>query len=219
MIRLGSWFFCATFVSGAALLGCGGGGGGGGGGSSGAKTAQELVPRDNTISGWTVDPDNSKTAGMVAATATNALDTEALIDGAAADFFRSPSTPVEFDWQNYVNSSVTDAPDGATVVLYVLQMPSETQASGLYAALRSASLYTRKQGTSDDWVDPSSPLVGTDSRVQNTGDTWWINFYKGIFYVEVNLTPSQGPAPDYTPGNANTKVEAFRFAQAIAGKI
>ena len=215
MIRPGSLLFGATLVMGAALFGCGGGSDGGGT----PKNILDLVPRDNDISGWTVDPDNATTAGVVAQTATTELAVEGLIDGAAADFFADPYTPTNFAWQNYVNPSVTDAPDGAAVRLYVIELPSAEQAAGLYASLRSASLYTRKTGTPEDWQDPTSPLVGDGSRIQDTGDTWWINFHKGNFYVEVSLLPSAGPAPDYTPGNANTKAEAFRFAQAIAAKI
>jgi hypothetical protein len=203
--------------------GAAGGPGGGTGGAAGAvtapKTALDAIPGNNAVSGWTIDPDNGKTASLPAATATTETDTEALIDGAAADFFAAPNNPKTFAWQNYVNSTVKDAPTGATVVLYVLEMPSAEQAAGLYASLRSAALYSRKKGTPDDWQDPTTPLVGTASRIQNSGDTWWINFHKGNFYVEVNLMPSQGPAPDYNPGNENTKAEAFRFAQAVASRI
>ncbi len=236
MTRLGSLVFCAGL--GVALLACGSNspsgagaaGGNGGGGTGGtvaggtdagptAKTILDLVPRDNTVSGWTVDSDNSKTAGMVAATGTTEKQTEDLIDGSAADFFAAPNAPVEFAWQNYISSTVTDAPAGATVTFYILQMPSPDQAASLYSSLLNASAYGRKKGTPNDWVDPTSPLVGTDSRVQDTGTTWWINFYKGNFYVEVNLSPSQGPAPDFTPGDVATKTEAFRFAQAVAGNM
>ena len=234
MTRLGSLIFCTTLGLSAALLGCsssssgggsggsiagGTGGGGAGGSSSGASSALDVVVQSSKIPGWTVDPNNSVTANQVAATATTEKGTEDLVDGAAADFFAPPYTPTLFAWQNYVNPSVTNAPNGATVTLYVFQMPSADQASGLYASLLSASLYKRKVGTPDDWVDPTSPLVGTDSRIQDTGDHWWINFYKGNYYVEVSLGPSAGPAPDFTPGNAATKAAAFAFAQAVAGTI
>jgi hypothetical protein len=43
--------------------------------------------------------------------------------------------------------------------------------------------------------------------------------HQDLFYVEVQLYPSSGPAPDYTPGNADLKNEALRFAQAIASSI
>ncbi len=215
MIRPGSLIFGAVFATAAAALGCGGGGGDGESG----KALLDVVPRANDVSGWTLNPDNKKTASVVAATATTELETEGLIDGAAADFFADPYAPKGFAWQNYVNASVADAPDGATVTLHVLEMPSAEQAAGLYASLRSASLYNRKAGTPEDWQDPTSPAVGSGSRIQDTGDTWWINFHKANFYVEVSLYPSAGPAPDFTPGNANTKAEAFRFAEAVAGRI
>ena len=178
-----------------------------------------MVPASGAISGWTIDPANSVTAGKAAATATTELATEALIDGAAADFFLAPNTPTLFAWQNYVSTTVADAPAGAKVTFYVLEMPSAAQAASLYTALRSAALYSRKTGTPEDWAQPSSPLVGTDSRIQDTGDHWWINFHKGKFYVEVSLSPSAGPAPDFTPGNTATKAAAFAFATTVAGKI
>ena len=247
MTRLGSLILCAVLSFGAALSGCGsstpsGGAGGAvsgtggtvsgtggtvsgtggtitGTGGSGPIGALGIVPKSGELTGWTVDPANSVTAGSDAATATTQLATEGLIDGASADFFAAPYTPTLFAWQNYVSTTVKGAPTGANVTLYVLQLPSADQASGLYASLRKASLYTRKVGTPDDWADPSSPQVGTDSRIQDTGDHWWINFYKGNFYVEVSLSPSAGPAPDYTPGNQDTKAAAFAFATALAGKI
>ncbi len=234
MTRLGSLISCAVFALGAALTGCGGGGssggtggsisgtGGSGGGGAGGQNADsgsapsvlDLIPQDGAIAGWTVDPSNSKTAGKVAATATTEIDTEALIDGAAADFFAAPYTPTIFAWQNYVNANVTDAPDGAFVTLYILQMPTAQQASGLYTSLLGASLYVGKT-----WTEPSSTLVGTDSRIADTGDHWWINFYKGNYYVEVSLGPSAGPAPDFTPGDEATKAAAFAFATAVAAQL
>ena len=215
MIRLVSLLFSVTLVMGAGLLGCSGDSGGG----STPKDILDVVPRANDVSGWSVDPNNSTTASVVAQTATTELAVEGLIDGAAADFFADPYTPTNFAWQNYANSTIADAPNGARVTLYIIQLPSAEQASGLYASLRSASLYNRKAGTPEDWQDPTSPLVGSGSRIQDTGDTWWINFHKGSFYVEVNLFPSAGPAPDFTPGNANTKAAAFAFAQAVAAKL
>jgi hypothetical protein len=215
MTRVGSLISCA--VLGAAFLGCGSNASSGN--SGGPANTLDVVPKDSEIAGWKIDTSNSKTAGKAAATATTQLDTEDLIDGASADFFAAPYTPNMFAWQNYVNASVTDAPSGATMTLYVIQMPTAAQASGLYAALRGASLYTRKVGTPEDWTQPSSPLVGTDSRIQDTGDHWWINFHKGNYYVEVSLGPSAGPAPDYTIGDTATKAAAFAFATAVAAKI
>ena len=173
----------------------------------------DLFPRNYTIAGWTVDPSNSPTVGLIAATATTLSDAENLIDGAASDFFAGPNVPVIFAWQNYVSTTVPTAspPDGAKVMLYILQMASAQQAAGLYASLRSAALYARTT-----WSEPTSPLVGTNSRIQDTGDHGWINFYKNNYYVEISLSPSYGPAPNYTPGNASTKTAAIQFAQAIA---
>lgn len=222
MTRLSSLVSCAAIALGVSSAGCGSNG------SSttpqddastsdvaSAPTALSIVPKTNEVANWTIDPEPPKTSGLVAATATTAKGVEDLIDGAAADFFNG-FTPAQFAWQNYVNTTlpVSDVPKGATVKLYVLQMPDAAQASGLYAALLSASLYSKYT-----WIDPSSPVIGSRSRIVDTNQTWWINFYKGNFYVEVDVAPSAGPEPDYTPGLPITKAAAIAFAQAIAAKI
>jgi hypothetical protein len=175
-----------------------------------------VFPRNNTIPGWTVDRNNSLTASRVAATATSETDTEALIDGAAAAFFAAPHVPLTFAWQNYVSTTVTDAPgpDYATLSLYVLQMANAEQASALYTSLLTDPLHAART-----WIEPSSPLIGASSRLADTGDHWWINFYKDNCYVEISLSPSYGPAPDYTVGDANTKAAAVTFSQAVASKM
>ena len=204
----------------------GAGGSTGTGGSGGTEVSPpascssallDLFPRNNTIYGWTVDPTNSITTGKVAATATTELGAESLIDGASASFFTGPYSPRTFGWQNYVSTTVTDAPapSYATASLYILQMATAEQASGLYTSLlTAASLYSGRT-----WIDPSSPLVGADSRIADTGDHWWINFYKSNCYVEVSLSPSYGPAPAYSPGDPNTKVAAIAFSQAVASRM
>jgi hypothetical protein len=190
----------------------------GAGDSTASPTALSVVPKDNEpgSTDWTVDNLANPSGSKVAATATTKAGVETLIDGAAVEFFINGFTPVQFSWQNYVNKVLPakDVPDGATLSLYVLQMPDAAQASGLYASLASASPYAGKS-----WADPSSPVIGSRSRITDTGDHWWINFYKGDFYVEVNVFSSQGPAPNYTQGLQSTKAAAISFAQAIAAKI
>jgi hypothetical protein len=223
MTRLGYLIQCAAFGLSAALLGCGSNTPSGGGG---ATSALQLVPASNAVAGWKFNASNSKTANG-AATATTEVDTEALIDGAAAEFFAAPYAPVQFAWETYVNATISTAdtaspawdqqfPDGAAVDLKILQLPSAAQASGLYASLKPAALYAKYDSK---WADPSSPKVGTDSRVVDTGDHWWINFYQGNFSVEVSMGPSYNPPPDYIPGNTVTQAAAFAFAAAVAGKI
>jgi hypothetical protein len=220
MTRVGSLISCA--VLGAALLGCGSNASSGGGASS----ALALIPANNAIAGWALDNSNSNLANGPA-TATTQQGTQDLIDGASADFFAAPNKPVQFAWQDYLNTTISTAdtstspptpnqyfPKGATATIYVLQMPSAAQASGLYASLPSASLYVGKT-----WTDPSSPKVGDGSRIADTGDHWWINFYKGNFYVEVSIGPSYGPGPTFATGNTVTRDAAYAFAQAIAAKI
>ena len=143
-------------------------GAGGSGDSTTAPNMLSLFPRNNSVPGWTVDPSYPGTQGRVAATATTQSECENLIDGAAADFFAGPFVPTIFGWQSYVSATVIDAPapDYAKVSLYILQMPSAAQASGLYASLLTAPLYSR-----GDWIEPSSPLIGTDSRIADTGDS------------------------------------------------
>ncbi len=205
MIRLRSLVLGATL--GAGLLACGSSG-------SSTKDPLELVPLANTVSGWTVDEAHSKSPGERAMTANTETGVGALIDGGYENYFQEPNLPKMFLWQNYVNSTLAAAPDGATVKLYIFEMPSVEQANGIYTAILQRPAYVSTNG----W-DPTTPTVGTESRIQDTASQWWINFHQGVFYVEVLLGPSYGPPPDYALGNADTKAEAVRFAQAVASKI
>jgi len=220
MIRFDSTILCATL--GVALLACGSNSS-----SSGGKDILDVFPRGGEVAGWSIDPNSAKTKDVVAKTGTDQAATEALIDGASADFFKSPFTPVVFGVQNYLNTTLASAPDdgtGVRVKLYVLEMPTAAQASSLYASLMSASLYApySEAGLIGEarWTDPSSPVVGDHSRVVDAGDTWWINFYKGVYYGEVWLTPSYGPkSTDYAQHDATLRAAAFEFATAVAKKM
>jgi hypothetical protein len=207
--------------------GSGGGSGGSSGGSSSSAVSQnplDLIPVDNTVSGWTIDTGSNIGGSTKAMTGATLEEGGKLIDGGIEPFYSDGFTPKLFIWQNYKNGSLPDAPVdkdnplGAAISLYVFQMPSAQQASGMYKNLLKYSEYTRKSGTTDDWKD-TSPVVGDGARIQDSGADWWINFYKGIYYVEIKLTPSNGPAPDFTPGNENLKKESMRFAQALASKL
>lgn len=207
----------------------GAGSGGSGGGSSGSASSQnpvDLIPVDNTVSGWTIDTSSNVDQSPKPMTATTKEEGGGFIDGGIDPFYSDGFTPKLFIWQNYKNASLPDAPVdkdnplGATLYIYVFQMPSADQASGMYKNLLTYSKYTRKQTeTSNGWEDPTDPKVGDKSRMQDSGSDWVVNFTKGVFYVEVFLTPSNGPSPDFTPGNANLKKEALRFAQAVASKL
>ncbi len=205
MTRFDSLVLCATMSAG--LLACGSNG-------TSSKDPVSFVPVDNAVSGWTVDTSSSSNGSAQPMTATTKAEAVGLIDGAAAPFYKDPYTPKEFVWQNYVNTSLPAAPppNGAGLVLYIWEMPSADQASGLYTALLQESEY------SGNW-QPTSPPLGAESRIEDTNTAWWVNFHQGVFYVEVFLSPSYGPAPDYTPGNTDLQAEALRFAQAIASKI
>jgi len=189
------------------------------GGAGGGRSILDLVPIDNTVPGWRVDRTLSTDPDQRAMVATTQEEVEKLVDGLVAAFYLPPYQPKVFAWQNYVSSALPAGPDGSHVTLYILQMPSAEQAAGLYKAVLGLSDYSRKNGTADDWQDPTSPRLGTDSRIQDTGAQWWINFYRDVFYVEILLDPSYGPPPDYDPGNPAAKTEALRFAQAVASRI
>jgi hypothetical protein len=184
----------------------------------GGRNIRDLIPLDNTVAGWTVDRQHSRNGNGQPMIATTQQEAEALIDGAAAGFFVAPYTPNVFAYQVYVNSTLPAAPDGANLTLYILQMPSAEQATGLYRAVLTLSEYSMRAGTPEDW-QPTTPALGTESRIEDTATEWWINFHKDVFYVEVKLSPSYGPPPDYIPGSIDTKQEALRFAQAVASRI
>lgn len=228
MTRLGSLLFCATLGLGAALSGCSSGGGGGGaggsaggsgGGTGGQTTAPsilDLVPRDNTVSGWTVDQDprNTHTAGQVAAVSNDFAGTTALIDGGSDAYYTAPYIAKTFVEQNYVNTSL-NSPSGYIIKMYIIEMTSADQASGIYTAFTAADS-TFDLWTSNTWT-ATSPVIGTGSRITNSGSGWWVNFYKGSYYVEVLLSsPTVTGVPETdTAGEA----EAARFATAIASKM
>jgi hypothetical protein len=212
MTRFGSIVLCGALA--AAFVGC----------SSSSDTTKppkdptDLVPRDQTVSGWTIDRTNSKTGGKVAATAVGEIETESLIDGGCENYYQDPYMPKMFLWQNYVNATLASAPDGATVKLYVFEMPSEEQAKGIFTAILQRPNYAGRTGMPNDW-QATAPAVGSESRVQDTGSQWWVNFHSGVFYVEVLLGPSYGPPPDYPEADTDNRQEAVRFAQGVASKI
>jgi hypothetical protein len=217
MFRISSLIVCATLSTG--LLACGSNATN----DSSAKNPLEFVPLDNQVSGWLVDSSTTKSGSARAATASSLDEAVGLIDGGAAPFYKAPYSPKMFVWQNFANSTLPAAPPpkGASLMLYILQMPSEDQARGLYADLRSTggTDYSRLQGTAQDWQDPTTPPLGTDSRIEDTGAQWWVNFYKGVYYAEVMLFPSYGPAPDYVTSQPDLKKETLRFAEAVASKM
>ena len=213
MTRFGSLILCATL--GSSLLACG---------SSDSSTGStkdplETVPVDNDVPGWTVDQAHNQNPGQRAMVGHTFDEVTALIDGGSDKYYTTDGafTPKEFLWQNYKNTSLSSvpSPDVATVKLYIFQMPSADQASGLYG--RTLTDQDHKPYT---WQDPTTPSVGTASRIADTGSQWLFNFYKGVYYVEFSLTPSTGPeSTNFAAGNVETKQEAFRFAQAIAAKM
>ncbi len=221
MIRLSSLVLWTALGLGGALVGCGSstpsggaGGAGGGGAGGGSGSVLDLVPQASAVSGWTVDPDNSKTVGVVAATATSATTASGLIDGGSEAFFNAQFSPVVLAWQNYVNTTLVP-PTKYMLKLYIIQMSSAAQASALYASLTAATS-TDTLYTSNTWA-ATSPVVGNESRITDSGTDWWINFDKGAYYVEVRLSPSYDAS--FTPSDPVSQAEAMRFAEAVAAKM
>lgn len=222
MTRLGSLVLCATLGLGTTMLACGsstpsgGAGGAAGGGASGTSAIEATIPRDNTVAGWKVDQTGSNVAaGKVAGIATsldqasNSTPGSLALDGSADPFYAN-STPTYLALQNYVNNALNTAgdPPGYSLKLLVLQMPDAAQATALYTSLVDGthSLYT-----SNTWTD-LSPAIGDASRITNSGTDWWVNFRKGVYYVEVRLTYADSTD---TVG----KGETLKFANAVLAKM
>jgi hypothetical protein len=224
MTRLGSLVFCAMFFMGIAVHGCGSntpaggaggaaggagaGGAGAGGTPSGTAAVEAIIPGDNTVAGWVRDPSVPLTANKVAAIATTQTDAVGFIDGGADPFYNPPTfAPAVFAWQNYMNSTV-NSPDGYTLILYVLQMPSAAQATALYNSLVDG---THALYTSNTWTD-MSPAIGDKARITNSGTDWWINFRKGAYYCQVRLTYAEST-------DSVGKQQTIDFATAVAAKM
>lgn len=209
MTRLGSLILCITVGTG--LFGCSSSSNNGGT----SKSLLELVPAGDEVPGWSINERLNKSPDKRAMTGKTVQEVGQLIDGAGEAFFKG-YTPKEFAWQIYKNTTLPAAPDGADIDLYVLQMPSADQASGLYSALANLSEYAAR--SADGWT-AATPSLGAESRIQDAVTAWWINFHKDVFYVEVKFSPSAGPGPNFTPSDPNLKAAAVDFARTIADKI
>ena len=205
MTRFGLLILSATL--GTALLACGSSNSN----TGSTKSAVDLVPGNNAVSGWSIDQANPEP--ITAHNWMGASDSVyGYIDGHADFWSQGPATLKLWAWQHYKNSSLPALTgDTATIELHVIQVASADQASKFYDFLLS------RQGT--DYTSPSNwqatqPTLGTQSRIEDTSTQWWINFYQDEFYVEFQMNPSYGS--DFVPSNPDLKAEAIRFAQAIA---
>lgn len=179
----------------AVLAGCG---------SNPDSAIEALFPRNETVVGWTVDQsdENSVARNKIAAVATS--ETQAEVDlqlGSAVAPFYAGYSPTRLALQRYVNPNL-----GGTVVVYVVEMPAADQAAALYASLASDSLYA-----ASTWQDPAGVDGAQASRIADTGAVWWVNFYAGVYYGELELHPSGG--------DVTTQAYALDFARAIVSKI
>lgn len=219
MTRFGTLIFCATLGVSAALLSCGGGGdngtggtgggGTGGGGSTGLggiDAVRAIMPASNEVKDWVMDTSDTAMANGPA-TATTMKGAVDLVDGGADSWWSSTFTPNVFGWQNYKNA-VVNPPDGYTLKVYVLQMPSAAQATALHEAMMDGAhqLYTNPSVT---WEDAS---VGDKARLANTLTDWWMNFRKGAYYCEMRLNYSEKT-------DLVGKQQTIDFAKALAAKM
>jgi hypothetical protein len=232
MTRLGSRVFCAMFLMGVAVHGCGGGSSGGGtggaavggaatggaavggaggsgsgGGLGGVAVVENIIIKDNELTNWVRDPSEPKVAknNQVAAIATTSNQAVDLIDGGADPFYSASLTPIVFAWQNYMNT-IANPPDGYTIKLYVLQMPTAAQATALYDSLVDGS---HSYYSTNTWADTT---IGDKSRITNSGTDWWINFRKGVYYCEVRLTYAEKT-------DLVGQKQTSDFAAAVAAKM
>jgi hypothetical protein len=113
---------------------------------SGSPAPATLVPAAGEISGWTFDPDETKTMDGPAV-ATNMDDAVALIDGAADPFFVPGSySAVGLAWERYVK-------DPYLLDLKVWQMASAADATKVYSDLLNNSLYSNVTWTTCSATD------------------------------------------------------------------
>lgn len=237
MTRLGFLFICATLSVSVLLASCGSSGnegtGGAGGGSGGAgvgtggagvgtggagggggtivnKPIEDIVPGDNTVTGWTRDPEFTDTINIVAALAYDFTKAEQYIDGSADPFYTDAFAPKVLAWQNYLNSSTVSAnnPNGYKMKLYILEMPSAAQATAIYDSLGSGD---KPYYANNTWTD-ISPAIGDKARITNSLTDWWINFRKGVYYVEARLTYAEKE-------DLVGKEHAIKFATDVAAKM
>jgi hypothetical protein len=165
-------------------------------GGTTAKTIEDVVPKANDIPGWIINSSIPSTSGQLAAFGKTKEKAEALIDGSAAAFFKPPYSSV-LAWQNYTNSN------GYAVDLHVWQMTSSTLAAALYAELaKDYPLYSN-----NTWTVVAG--LGDEARITNTGTTWWINFQKDAYIVEISLDkPPLGSEETDTVGRDVAKAYA-----------
>jgi hypothetical protein len=139
------------------------------------------------------------------------------MDGGAMGFYANPDgAPTTAAVQDYVNATLI-APVVYQMQVWVMQMPSATAASGLYAYLPSPACTEPFYKVT--WEEPTSPMVGTQSRIINPGTQWWINFYKGTYYVELFLASDDGNISTMGSSTTAAKAAVIDFATKLAAKM
>jgi len=165
----------------------------GGGGDDDAPTIDSFFPADNEISGWVED---TAVGGAGVDVANNEAEAVALINGDAEPF--QAHGFVQFAWQHYVN-------DSYNLEVRIWGMGTATVAQTLYTdLLTDAATYSAQS-----WENLT---LGADSRIADTGASWWINVLAGAYHVEVKI--NQTAANDTT-----SRGHAEAFATEIVSRI
>jgi hypothetical protein len=146
-----------------------------------------LVPGNNKISGWTVNPNGRFTQGQVLIFHSGSEATEKE-DGSAEPFYKEGHQAVVMALQNYIDSSSNN------VGLRIAQMSSAADCQWLYTDILTNSAY------GGQWEDTD---VGGDKGRIN--DTNYVNACKGPYFVAV--------LPD--DSSSASKDPALNFARAV----
>lgn len=151
----------------------------------------KFFPADNEVGSWAADT-TVATPGVQVAKSNSAI--EALVNGDAAPF--EAKGTLALGWNRYKSGS-------SKLDVRVWQMKSAADATDTYGYLvTDVSLYK-----ANTWTTLSG--VGEDGRIADTGGSWWLNARKGVYIVELRITPN-GTQP-------RADVEAF--AKAVIGKM
>jgi hypothetical protein len=110
---------------------------------------QDVIPRDNTIPGWTVDTASTNKSGSarwpVLRQPTKPTATvDCGMDGAAVPFYENPAIGAPTFGRAGLREFHAQCASRVYHELYVMQMPSATAASGLYAYLPSPDSKLRR---------------------------------------------------------------------------
>jgi hypothetical protein len=154
------------------------------------KAIDTLFPKDGEVSGWNEDTTLGKPGVEVYVGSTAVTGA---IDGAADSFIQKGME--QMARQYYLKGT-------EKLEVRIWQMKDAAATKDLWDYLvTSDKLY--KAVT---WTDDTG---GDAARVADTGNNWWFNSRKGLYFVELTLGPN----------DANGKTDVRAFAGAVVGKM